>query len=114
MVIDPPGAPEKPTASDIDSHKMTVSWSPPKSDGGSPIIGYTVDRKDVTSSRWITVNTDLVSETSHTVTGLNERSEYQFRVTAENKAGPGPASEPSDVYMAKPPYGNKSPVMVVS
>ena len=84
---------------------MTVSWTPPKSDGGSPIIGYKVERKETTSTRWIKVNADLVSKTSLLVTGLTEKSEYQFRVTAENKAGPGPASEPSDVYMAKPPYG---------
>ncbi len=105
--LDPPGPPGKPEASDIDATQMTTSWTPPKSDGGSPIIGYTVERKDVTSSRWIQVNSDLVSETSLLVKGLTERSEYQFRVIAENKAGPGPASEPSDVYMAKPPYGKQ-------
>ena len=102
---DPPGPPGKPKASDIDATKMTVSWTPPKSDGGSPIIGYTVERKETTSTRWIKVNADLVSKTSLLVTGLTEKSEYQFHVIAENKAGPGPASEPSDVYMAKPPYG---------
>ena len=86
---------------------MTVSWTPPESDGGSPIIGYTVERKDTTSTRWVKAHSDLVEETTLVVTGLTEKSEYQFRVIAENKAGPGPASKPSDVFMAKPPYGKK-------
>ncbi len=102
---DVPGAPGKPTVSDIDATQMTVSWTPPQSDGGTPIIGYFVERKQDTSSRWVRVNKDLVSDTSLTVTGLTEKSEYQFRVYAENKAGPGPASEPSDKHIAKPPYG---------
>ena len=86
---------------------MTVSWTPPQSDGGTPIIGYFVERKSDTSSRWVRVNKDLVSDTMLTVTDLTEKSEYQFRVYAENKAGVGPASEPSDKHVAKPPYGKQ-------
>ena len=84
---------------------MTVNWKPPSSDGGSPIIGYMVERKEVTATRWSRANRERITDTSFMVTGLTERSEYQFRVSAENKAGFGPASEPSDVFMAKPPYG---------
>ena len=84
---------------------MTVTWTPPKSDGGSPITGYYVERKESTSTRWVKVNKQSVTETTLKVESLTEKSEYQFRVAAENKAGVGPASEPSDMYLAKPPYG---------
>ena len=84
---------------------MTVTWTKPYSDGGSPILGYWVERKEVTGLRWTKVNRELVKELTIVATGLTERSEYQFRVSAENKAGVGPASEPSDVKMAKLPYG---------
>ena len=100
-----PEAPSKPDVSDIDATKMTVSWTPPESDGGSPIIGYYVEQKQTTSTRWVKVNKKPVKETTLRIENLTERSEYQFRVSAENKAGVGPASEPSDVKMAKPPYG---------
>jgi len=37
-----------------------------------------------------------------TVPNLTEGEEYQFRIIAVNKAGPGEASEPSDSVIAKP------------
>ena len=103
--LDVPKAPGKPKASDINATEMTVTWSAPESDGGSPITGYYVERKEATSTRWMKVNKQPVSETTLRIKDLIEKSEYQFRVSAENKAGVGPASEPSDLYMAKPPYG---------
>lgn len=84
---------------------MTVKWTPPQSDGGTPIIGYFVERKHDASERWVRANKELVTDTMLTVTKLSEKSEYQFRVYAENKRGAGPASEPSDKHIAKPPYG---------
>ena len=102
---DVPGAPGKPEASKINATEMTISWTPPQSDGGNPITGYIVERKETTSTKWIKVNKHPQRELTLLAKGLTERSEYQFRVCAHNKAGFGPFSEPSDVYMAKPPYG---------
>ena len=102
---DVPGAPGKPEISDIDATHMTVTWTAPESDGGSRILGYIVERKEGTSTRWVRVNRELMMDLTMMVTGLTERSEYQFRVSAENKAGQGPFSEPSDKKVAKPPYG---------
>ena len=68
-------------------------------------MGYWVERKEPTGLRWTKVNRDLVKELTVVAKSLTERSEYQFRVSAENKAGVGPASEPSDVKTAKLPYG---------
>ncbi len=105
LYTDVPGKPGKPTASDIDATQMTVSWTAPESDGGSPILGYYLERKETPGKRWTRFNKQLVKETNLVVTGLVEKTKYQFRVFAENNAGPGPASEPSDIYEAKPPYG---------
>ena len=64
-----------------------------------------MERKEKTSSRWVRVTKETITETTFTSTGLTEGTEYQFRVYAENLAGPGPASEPSDLQKAKLPFG---------
>ena len=64
-----------------------------------------MERKEKTSSRWVRVTKEIITETTFTATGLTEGTEYQFRVYAENLAGPGPASEPSDLQNAKLPFG---------
>ena len=46
-----------------------------------------------------------MQETNFTVTGLTENNQYQFRVSAQNKAGVGEPSEPSTIIKAKLPFG---------
>ena len=100
-----PEAPEKPTISDITADSMTVSWSPPEEDGGSPITGYILEKRDVSSKRWLKASSDAITELTFKFTGLSKGSSYEFRVSAQNKAGTGKPSIPSDVAEAKPPYG---------
>ena len=44
---------------------------------------------------WIPATTEKVTRPSLNVTGLREGVQYEFRVTAENKVGRGPTSDPS-------------------
>lgn len=88
---------------------MTVNWEEPEHDGGSPITGYWLERKETTGKRWTRVNRDPIKPmtlgVSYKVTGLIEGSEYQFRVSAINAAGVGPPSMPSDPALARDPIG---------
>ena len=102
-MVDPPGAPDAPRISNITAKSMDLSWSAPSSDGGSQITAYNVERKEAFSTRWVPV--EQVTGTTCKVPGLKEGTEYQFRVAAVNKAGPGTPSEPSEAKLAKPPYG---------
>jgi PKD repeat protein len=82
-----PGAPTGVTAT-AGNAQATVSFSPPTSNGGSVITGYTV-----TSSAG---QTGTGTSSPIVVSGLTNGTSYTFTVTATNAAGTGPASAPSD------------------
>ena len=84
--------------SDIKATQVKVSWSQPVDDGGTPITGYLIECKIVTSTEWILVNASKSTDTTKVVNGLEENSEYIFRVYAENEVGLSDASLPSDVH----------------
>ena len=99
--VDPPGPPIDLKAEDITKTTATLTWKPPEFDGGSPIIGYYVERKS--GSRWIKVNKKPVKNCKLLVDDLIEKDKYEFRVCAENEAGVG---EPCDTisFVAKDPF----------
>ena len=80
-----PGAPTGVSATAGDS-QATVTWSPPASNGGSPITSYTV-----TSSGGQVVTVSGLT-TSATVGGLRDGTAYMFTVAATNAVGTGPPS----------------------
>ena len=101
----PPGPPGRPDVSDINKTSATVTWTAPKSDGGSTITGYIVERREKGRDRWTRVNRKPIDDLKLKVTDLVEKTDYEFRVIAENKAGLGQPSEPSVKFVAKAPYG---------
>ena len=103
--LDIPEAPGKPEVTAVDSQQITITWSPPKSDGGSPVTGYIVEKKETSAIKWTKAHRDTVTETSLVVKDLIKGKEYVFHVAAVNKAGTGPFSEPSEPRITKPPYG---------
>lgn len=87
-----PDAPGEPEIHEVGSNFVGLTWTKPNSDGGGPITGYWIERKEKDSYNWIRSNTSLVQSTSYIVTNLFETREYEFRILAENLAG---ISEPS-------------------
>lgn len=96
-------APTSVDVTDITGDSMSLTWCKPTSDGGSPIIGYVIERREKTSMRWIRVNRDPVVECTSVATKLRKGCEYDFRVYAENAAGLSPPSEQSASFRAVDP-----------
>lgn len=100
-----PGQPCTPEATDITRTSMQIVWDKPSVDGGSMVSGYYLERRDKKSLRWVKVYKDPISDTKAKVHHLTEGNEYQYRVSAINKAGEGPYSDVSDFYKAADPVG---------
>jgi len=80
---------------------VSLSYKPPADDGGAEITNYVIEHREEGLASWTRATKDTISKTSYTVNGLTANSVYEFRVAAENKAGVGPPSEPSQPVAAK-------------
>jgi len=86
----------------------TVTWSPPASDGGTPLVGYHVEQRLISRPSWVRVG-PVVTGTSVRVPGLFDGQTYQFRVTAETRAGLGDPSPASTAVTARDPWTRPGP-----
>ena len=110
VLLDKPGKPDAPEITSVSDGKVSLSWKPPKEDGGAEITNYIVEYKTEDAFKWLRANKNDVSETKYTVKGLDNDNMYEFRITAENKAGAGPPSEPSSPVKAVEPVGKKKEI----
>ncbi|XP_005990539.1 immunoglobulin superfamily member 22 [Latimeria chalumnae] len=108
--IEPPGIASQPQVMDVTKETATITWSPPQKDGGATIQGYIVEKRKKGSNLWVPITKDPIQDTKCKVDGLIEDTEYEFRVMAVNRAGPGHPSTASNSVIAKDPI--KAPGLV--
>ncbi|XP_029624486.1 titin isoform X1 [Salmo trutta] len=93
LAIDACEPPTNVRITHIRKSSVRLEWSKPSYDGGSKVTCYLIEKKEGERDRWTKVNFTNVSDTHYTVTELNERVVYEFRVVAKNAAGS--VSDPS-------------------
>lgn len=86
--------------------EVSLAWEEPESDGGSKIVAYVVERRDVKRKTW-TLATDRADTPEYCVSGLQKDSLYLFRVCAKNRVGSGPIVTTEDAVQAKNKFGEK-------
>lgn len=101
-----PGKPKGPIeVTNVQRDSITIKWKEPEDDGGSPITGYIVERRQPSEIKWTRV--EKVNE--HTTTlcckYLTEKTAYLFRVIAVNKIGQSEPLETKDTTLARSPFG---------
>ncbi|MGA0122689.1 MAG: fibronectin type III domain-containing protein, partial [Gaiellales bacterium] len=96
-----PGAPTGAEAT-AGVESATVTWSAPSSDGGAPVLSYTVTAvEDPAKSCTSTATLPAAPALTCTVSGLTAGSSYSFVVKARNGIGDGSASAASNAVVAR-------------
>ncbi|XP_052049275.1 myomesin-1 [Apodemus sylvaticus] len=98
-----PAAPLDVVSLDANKDYIIISWKQPAVDGGSPILGYFIDKCEVGTDTWSQCNDTPVKFARFPVTGLIEGRSYIFRVRAVNNTGIGLPSRVSEPVAALDP-----------
>ncbi len=98
QIITVPGSPTL-SATPLSATSISLSWTPPSSDGGSAITGYKIEYANGTLAYTILVSNTGNTQTSYIHSGLATGASYTYRVTAINAIGAG---NPSNAVTTQP------------
>ncbi|TFF93431.1 hypothetical protein EU546_06220 [Candidatus Thorarchaeota archaeon] len=99
-IITPPGIPENVSLT-VDGRSVILTWSEPKDDGRSPIIGYVILRGNNDDDLEILANVSSVN--NFTDTDLKRGRTYYYQIVAKNEMYHGNATEILVGRIAKEP-----------
>jgi len=95
----PPGAPQGLSATPGDT-TVSLTWSPPSSNGGSPITNYKIYRR--TAGGGETLIATIGNQLSYSDGGLTNGVTYYYKVSAVNNEGEGPKSNEASATPTAP------------
>lgn len=81
-----PDAPDSPEATKISDTEILLTWKPPKCDGNSPVLCYSLQYKLANDLEW-TKKADNIDHEFYLMRGLEANSSYLFRLAAKNNVG---------------------------
>lgn len=105
VISDVPSEPKNARVTKVNKDCIFVAWDRPDNDGGSPITGYAIERKERNSLLWVKANDTAVRSTEYPCIGMIEGLEYTFRISALNRAGSSKPSKPTEYVTARAPVG---------
>jgi titin len=108
----PPGPPTGPLRTvDVDKTSVTLSWKPPKDDGGSPLTEYVFECRESTRTTWTKVASVPPDDTEYQAKDLDTTIDYLFRVCAKNKHGVSSGLETESTVRPKSKFGKSQALL---
>merc|ERR1719391_229220 len=111
-IVDVPDPPENVKCTGGGEDCATITWEPPKFDGGAPVKGYLMERKKKGSSRWTKLNFDVYESTTYEAKRMIEGVLYEMRVFAINSIGMSGPSATSKPFMPIAPTSEPTRLLV--
>jgi len=90
--IYPPTIPQTLVTTDKTATTISLSWTAPNDDGGSPITDYLVEYKVSSANDWIPYPNVISTNLSEVIASLTPNTSYDFRVYAVNSQGSSQSS----------------------
>lgn len=87
-----PDRPEDLEVKAVTKNSVTLTWNPPKYNGGSDITMYVLESRLIGKEKFHKVTKDKLLDRKYTVEGLKEGDTYEYRVSACNIVGQGKPS----------------------
>ena len=87
-----PSKPADINVKDVKDDRLTLTWKPPKEDGGSKVEKYHIMMKE-DDGDWKEITTVKSYDNEYRIPNLTPNKRYDFAVVAENKAGRSDAME---------------------
>ena len=63
--FDPPGAPGAPRGIETTEDSITITWTKPRHDGGSPITGYIIEKRQFNDEKWVKATPAHIPDTTY-------------------------------------------------
>ncbi|XP_070184703.1 uncharacterized protein [Littorina saxatilis] len=98
---DKPHPPSQPEVVNPDHKFIKLKWEPPSNDSGAPITGYDIERKESKTNRWTKINKNPLQNCTFKDDKVKAEHEYEYRVVANNRAGPSEPSPPTPARATK-------------
>lgn len=90
---------------------MSLEWGPPEDDGGHPITGYVIEKREALRMTWSHAEKTHTSAPTVTLKNLVQGNELFFRVAAVNKLGSSEFLEMDRPVLLKSPFGKSTVCM---
>ena len=82
---------------------VVLAWDEPEEDGGSPITGYIIEKRDIKRAGFVKV--EEVKDLTLKIPKLVEGNKYMFRVCAVNDIGSSDWAQLDEPVQARLPFG---------